>query len=197
MITKAERTRQYIIEKTAPIFNARGYAGTSLTDITGATGLTKGSIYGNFANKDEVALAAFDHNLKQVTDAISVRQQQYSSPLDKLKAYIEFYRESFRYEYMAAGCPIANTGTEADDTHPLLKARVRDAVNMWRRNVEKLVQKAVEAGELRADVNPADFAVFFLSMVEGCVMLSKAVGDQHFRIKALKQLEIYIDAQRP
>jgi len=38
--------------------------GTSLSDMTDATGLTKGSIYGNFNSKDEVALAAFDHNLK-------------------------------------------------------------------------------------------------------------------------------------
>src|ERR1700722_8888899 len=62
-ISKAERTRQFIIEKTAPIFNKKGYAGTSLSDITAATGLTKGSIYGNFADKDEVALAAFDYNI--------------------------------------------------------------------------------------------------------------------------------------
>ena len=61
-MNKAERTRQYIIEKTAPIFNKKGYAGTSLSDMTGATGLTKGSIYGNFNDKDEVALAAFDHS---------------------------------------------------------------------------------------------------------------------------------------
>ncbi|MDO9376148.1 MAG: TetR/AcrR family transcriptional regulator, partial [Ferruginibacter sp.] len=62
-MTKAEKTRNFIVEQTAPIFNKKGYAGTSLTDLTEATGLTKGSIYGNFANKDEVALAAYDYNL--------------------------------------------------------------------------------------------------------------------------------------
>ncbi len=65
-MSKAERTRQFIVEKTAPLFNAKGYAGTSLSDMTDATGLTKGSIYGNFANKDEVALAVFDHNWGRV-----------------------------------------------------------------------------------------------------------------------------------
>lgn len=43
-MTKAEKTRNFIVEKTAPIFNMKGYAGTSLNDITAATGLTKGSI---------------------------------------------------------------------------------------------------------------------------------------------------------
>ncbi|MBL7756118.1 MAG: TetR family transcriptional regulator, partial [Chitinophagaceae bacterium] len=50
MAGKAERTRQHIIEKAAPFFNKKGYADTSLSDITAATGLTKGAIYGNFEN---------------------------------------------------------------------------------------------------------------------------------------------------
>ena len=48
MMTKAEKTKQYIIEKTAPVFNRKGFAGTSMNDIVEVTGLTKGSIYGNF-----------------------------------------------------------------------------------------------------------------------------------------------------
>ena len=67
-MSKAARTKQFIIEKTAPIFNMKGYSGTSINDITDATGLTKGSIYGNFANKDEVALAAFRFNVKKLHD---------------------------------------------------------------------------------------------------------------------------------
>ena len=50
-MSKADRTKAFITEKTAAIFNKKGYAGTSLTDMTGATGLTKGSIYGNFEDK--------------------------------------------------------------------------------------------------------------------------------------------------
>ena len=43
-MTKADRTRSYIIEQVAPIFNKKGVHGTSLSDITNATGLTKGAI---------------------------------------------------------------------------------------------------------------------------------------------------------
>lgn len=193
MITKAERTRQYIIEKTAPIFNAKGFAGTSLSDIAEATGLTKGSIYGNFANKDEVALAAFDHNLKLVSDGIRALQQQYTSPLDKIRACVDFYRDSYRFEYMHAGCPIANAGTEADDTHPLLSTRVKEALSAWRRSLEKLVQRAIDAGELKADTKAADFSVLFISMIEGGVMLSKATGDRSYLTKTMKYVDTFVD----
>ena len=70
MLSKSERTKKFIIEKTAPVFNEKGYAGTSMNDLMMVTGLTKGSIYGNFQNKDEVALAAFDYNFGKVLSYI-------------------------------------------------------------------------------------------------------------------------------
>jgi len=48
---KSENTRKYIIEKVAPVFNKKGFTGTYLSDMEKATGLTKGSIYGNFKDK--------------------------------------------------------------------------------------------------------------------------------------------------
>ena len=83
-LSKAERTRQFIIETTASLFNTKGYEGTSLSDLTTATGLTKGSIYGNFENKEEVALAAFDHNLSKVWGIIQQRIRLAVTYHDKL-----------------------------------------------------------------------------------------------------------------
>ena len=51
MLTKSELTSKFIIETVAPIFNKKGYAATSMSDITNATNLTKGAIYGNFENR--------------------------------------------------------------------------------------------------------------------------------------------------
>lgn len=64
MVTKAELTSQYILEIVAPIFNKNGYTATSMTDITKATGLTKGAIYGNFINKEDLAIASFKFTVK-------------------------------------------------------------------------------------------------------------------------------------
>jgi len=81
MPTKAERTTQYIIETVAPLFNQRGYSATSLSDITSAVGLTKGAIYGNFKNKEELALKAFEHNKGLLILAINEAVNHTSTPL--------------------------------------------------------------------------------------------------------------------
>ncbi len=66
---KAERTKLMIIEKVAETFNKQGYYATSLNDLIKITGLSKGSIYGNFKNKEEVAVEAFRYNIRKLTDA--------------------------------------------------------------------------------------------------------------------------------
>src|ERR1700743_2896220 len=92
--SKAERTRQFIIEKTAEVFNKKGYAGTSLADLTEATGLTKGSIYGNFENKEEVAIAVFDYNSCLVADHVDALIAQAPTYYDKLLVYTKVYNNS-------------------------------------------------------------------------------------------------------
>ena len=104
-MSKAERTKQLIIEKTAPIFNKKGYAGTSLTDMTDATGLTKGSVYGNFEDKDDVALAAFDYNMDKLIGQVREQQANQRSALNKLQAFITVYRNGLRTPVLTDGCP--------------------------------------------------------------------------------------------
>ena len=76
MLTKAEQTTQFIIEKVAPLFNQKGYAATSMSDITRVTGLTKGAIYGNFENKEAIAIAAFDKSVNDLLKRIGKHQEQ-------------------------------------------------------------------------------------------------------------------------
>ncbi|SJZ51726.1 TetR/AcrR family transcriptional regulator [Sediminibacterium ginsengisoli] len=174
--SKAERTRQFIIEKTAAVFNEKGYAGTSLNDLTRATGLTKGSIYGNFENKDEVALAAFDYNFNRVTAYIKARILAADHSIERLLVYPAVYRNCLKIPFLQTGCPILNTATEADDTHPLLKEKAANALSFWKKSVENQVKRGMERGEIKADTNPAQIAAVLMSLVEGAFMQAKVTG---------------------
>jgi AcrR family transcriptional regulator len=176
MFSKAERTRQYIVEKTAPVFNARGYAGTSINDLTEATGLSKGSIYGNFENKDEVALAAFDYNFDQIVHYLKSEMSVRETILEKLLVYPDTYRNFLELPFLKAGCPVLNTSTEADDTHPQLREKAANALDFWKKSVERLIQKGIELGDIKPDTNAAAFAIVLMSLVEGAVMQAKVTG---------------------
>ena len=175
-ISKSDRTKQFIIEKTAPIFNEKGYAGTSLTDLTNATRLTKGSIYGNFENKDEVALAAFDYNFNRVTLYIRERILSTDNSIERLLVYPNVYRDFLKIPFLKPGCPILNTSTEADDTHPRLKEKAFNALNFWKASIENQIKRGIERKEIKAETNPTEVALILMSLIEGAIMIAKVTG---------------------
>jgi TetR/AcrR family transcriptional regulator, transcriptional repressor for nem operon len=174
--SKSERTKLYIIEKTAGIFNAKGYAGTTLTDLTNATGLTKGSIYGNFENKDEVALAVFDFNFGRVNDYLKTRIITKDNAVDRLLIYPEVYRNFLKIDFLQAGCPILNTSVEADDTHPLLRQKAAEALVYWKGTLENQINRGIERKEIKGSTNASAIATVIIAIIEGAIMHAKVTA---------------------
>lgn len=191
-ISKADKTKQFVIEKTAPIFNAKGFAGTSLNDITNATGLTKGSIYGNFTNKDEVALAAFDYNFNAVTQYIKAKVLATENSIERLLVYPAVYRNFLKIPFLQPGCPILNTSTEADDTHPKLRDKAAGALSLWKTSIENQIKRGIARGEIKIHSNPTLIAVILISLIEGSIMQAK-VAQKSTELKiAMDFLEQFI-----
>jgi len=191
-LSKAERTRNFIIETTAGIFNTKGYAATSMSDITEATGLTKGSIYGNFENKEEVCLAVFDYNLGKVNKIIQQRMQAANTYFDKLMAYVTVYDRFSNNAFPQGGCPILNTAIEADDTNVVLKEKAAAAIVKWKKNVEEIIKKGIQAGEFKEITDPAQFALSMIALIEGGIMIAKVTNSQGSFDKILKTVEVFI-----
>lgn len=188
-LSKSERTKQFIIESTASIFNIKGYAGTSLSDLTEATGLTKGSIYGNFLNKEEVALAAFDYNLSKIKTNVNLKIDKSISYHDKLMVYAQVYH-SFKGEFFpAGGCPVLNTAVEADDTHSLLKEKAAKAITEWKKSIVELIEAGISACEFKTGQDSDQTALSMIALIEGGVMIAKVTDSGVNLSKILKTVE--------
>ena len=194
-MSKAEKTKQFIVEKIAPIFNMKGFAGTSLSDMTEATGLTKGSIYGNFANKDEVALAVFDYNFSKLNKGLDAVIAGCTNSIEALMRMADFYRVEIRSTITGGGCPILNTAIEADDTHPELKQRAAKSIKDWKKKIEAVIKKGIAAGQIKSTVNAADFATEFISIIEGGIMLAKTIGDTGMLNTCIRRVEKIINTE--
>jgi len=194
-MSKAERTRQFIIEQTAPVFNKQGYAGTSINDLTAATGLTKGAIYGNFENKEEVALAAFEHNLAFVANGLRSSATKTAPAREKLLALPRFYRHAYAELQARGGCPILNTAVEVDDAPSSpLRRRVEETLRGWRGNLVRIIEAGQQAGELKP-VDATHYATVFMALVEGGVLLAKATNDPQALYTALDHIEHLIEME--
>ena len=192
-MSKAEQTRAYIVEKTAPIFNKKGYEGTSLADMTKATGLTKGSIYGNFANKDEVALASFDYNLAKIENIICSEMNKYQTARDKLLVYVNVYDSFLKHPFPEGGCPILNTATDCDDTHAGLKKKANQAIHNWKNRIVHLIEKGMEKKEFKKTFDAESTALTIIAAIEGAIMITKLTGKINYRNAIMKNVKQIIE----
>jgi TetR/AcrR family transcriptional repressor of nem operon len=190
-LSKAEETKNFIIEKSAPIFNMHGYKGTTMSQLTQAINMTKGAIYGNFADKDEIALAAFDYNFSEISEKIGNVVSSKENACDKLIAFANFYLDHFMEISRKGGCPLLNAAVDSDHIHPPLKERVAEAIETWISTVTRIVYSGIKHKQINANTKPEQFASVFVSLIEGGIMLSKATGNTIHLSRSIDQI-IYL-----
>ena len=181
-MSKADRTRQLIIEKAAPIFNKKGIAGTSISDIMEATQLAKGGVYGNFQSKDEISLEAYNYLTNLLTNKIKQALEGKATAREKLFALLDYYNDRLS-KNTTGGCPILNFGVEADDTNEVIRKRVSQSIANSENRFAQLVEQGIDSGEFKPEFDAKSFALKAFSMIEGSILVSRVQGSgEHMRL---------------
>jgi AcrR family transcriptional regulator len=81
-IPREERATELLAAATR-LFQARGYAGTTMADISAAAGVARGNVYWYFDSKDEIFAAVMDHLLEQEVRALD-REARNRDPMTML-----------------------------------------------------------------------------------------------------------------
>ncbi len=170
-MSKGELTRQRIVELAAPIFNQRGFAGSSMQDVMEATGLEKGGLYRHFTSKEELAAECFRYSLSRTKRTRTDGLDAALTPLDKLHALICRFIE--QPSALPGGCPLLNTAVDADDSNPMLRKLALDGFCDWRERLAAIVQEGIRRREIRKSVEPRRIANTMIASLEGALLLSR------------------------
>jgi TetR/AcrR family transcriptional repressor of nem operon len=184
--SKTDRTRAHIVAATAEIFNKKGYAGTSITDLTKATKLTSGSIYGNFANKEEVAMAALDHNITCFHEVLQRAADNCKTPKEKLFMYIKAFHSSSNSNFPKGGCPMLNALTDGDDTLEPLRNKAAAGIMLWKQNLITIIENGKATGEFIPGADADKTALHLIALCEFGFLIFSAT-------KSAKQTDEILD----
>ena len=191
-MSKAQETRAKIIRQAAELFNQKGYAASSISDIMHATGLKKGGIYNHFKSKDELALAAFDYAESVLVQRVWSVVKTKRNAIARLNALVSSYLLYIDDPPVAGGCPILNTAIETDDTDSPLRDRALAAINAWRSLIVRIVERGIKKGEVKATVEPDEIATIIICNIEGALMMSKLTKNPVHLRRAIAHLQTYI-----
>jgi AcrR family transcriptional regulator len=111
---RRQQTREYLLQAAAEVFAKRGFHAATLDEVAAAAGFTKGAVYSNFKNKDDLFLALLEDSYGREIEALQTTLAHSDVPpearigdfvaliggeLDRAPAgtlYLEFYLYALR-----------------------------------------------------------------------------------------------------
>jgi TetR/AcrR family transcriptional regulator, transcriptional repressor for nem operon len=173
--TASTSTRDHLIDVGLRLMRMHGYGATGLQEILHAADVPKGSFYHHFGSKEEFTAAVIE---RYVTLAAEHCQQVLGNtrqePLKRLRRYFEDLVRMAGQTAAIQGCLLGSLSLEVAGASPLLQGRLSSSFAFWQAGVAKVLQEAVEKGDLPKSIKPEALAGFVLNSWEGALLRSQA-----------------------
>lgn len=183
-----EVTKETILKKSGILFNTQGYKATSISNITDATGLTKGAIYKHFSNKTELEQQTMAHLSGLLFTKMRDIIKNEKTAGDKLRAIFSFFETYISNPPLQGGCPLLNAAIESDDNHPSLRKESLKTLTTLRQSVMHILDKGIEHKQIKPDIDKDFYASLIIAGLEGSVMMSKLEGNNTDIVRMIKHL---------
>jgi AcrR family transcriptional regulator len=165
---KKALTRQTIIDAAGKLFSVNGFDATSIDEICQAADVVKGTFYYHFKSKEDLVIELRREMTNQLEEFVTSELSSGKPPLEVLRAVmIKDARWTEQNEelavifvsqiYMNRAASLKNP-----DVPP---SRLRGAL---RRPVSVVVEAAQQAGQLRADIDPAELSEMIFGFYIHC-----------------------------
>jgi TetR/AcrR family transcriptional regulator, transcriptional repressor for nem operon len=165
-------------------FWSRGYAATSVDDLTSVTGLGKGSLYGAFGDKHGLFLRALDDYIGTALDGVRTQLRDPAhSAYDRLTRHIRAQARAVAADKARRGCMMAKSAAELSATDPAVERAVEHAYAEWHTELVDCIKEAQRDGTIDKKQNPRALAATLLAFMRGQEALHKG-GAKPAQIRA-------------
>lgn len=198
MTVQGANTRKRILDAAEALVLEHGFAGTGIESILERADLTKGGFFYHFSSKAELARALLKRyaarDLAELDALLERVERLTDDPVRKALLFVGLYEDAVaRAEDPNPGCLFASYCYEAgllDDETLEIAGRTLLA---WRERLGGLLRRAFEARPPRAEVDPDDLADAFTAVVEGGLVLGRALQDPSVVARQLRQYRTYLE----
>ncbi|WP_377890937.1 TetR/AcrR family transcriptional regulator [Alkalihalobacillus sp. R86527] len=163
-LPKSEEKRARILEAAIQMFSQNGYSKATIKDIAKEAGVSFGTVFTYFENKDELFKAAVIEPLEGVKRVMLVSPEPTEEPVAQLKELISthfrFFAQQATYSRM-----IQYVIGQPDRFHDLFLELDQFSLEL-RDALRPLIVKGQEMGQL-IELNPDDVADTYLAFING------------------------------
>ena len=172
MSGKPQYDESVVLNAAIGVFWGHGYANASISDLTGATGLSRSSLYQRFGDKDGL----FNECLRLYTDRVLARMNSVQSESSRVTVEAllrEFLPDSTGTSHRK-GCLLSRSLTEQEDLTTAGKMTMNEGICQQRQVLFNLLAKGQQTGEIAQDVDTELLAWYYFGILQAVVNLPSA-----------------------
>lgn len=185
--------RTKLLDAALGTIRAKGYSATSVDDLCGAAGVTKGAFFHHFKSKDALAVAAANHWSQTTSDLFAAAPfHDPEDPLDRILAYIDFRKELVRGEIAEFTCLVGTMVQEAYGASDDIRSACWRSISGHAETLEGDIAAAIELYDV-SGIKPKSLALFTQATIQGAFILAKAKNDPGVAIDCINHLKRYVE----
>ena len=163
-----DNTKDFIIEESFKLFLNRSYEAVSINDISLAIGLTKGALYHHFKNKEELFKSVVDKYLFIPETIIDDETISLTEHLKQCTAQAEkIIKTLFGFKMVFTPINYMSLFADAFRHYPGYAELKSVFINNEIEKTRRVLERAIDSGEIRADINPSLIATNIFSIHMG------------------------------
>jgi TetR/AcrR family transcriptional repressor of nem operon len=167
-------TRQRLVGATLHLMLRQGYAATTVDQICAEAGLTKGSFFHYFANKEAIARAALDAFAQMGTDLYTPAWSEPGvDPLEQLHRLLDIMVSFNQRPDELCVCMVGMMSQELSQVNANMRAACDGHLQDWESRVTRMLTEAKKIHRLRRPFEPAQVAHFLNSLWQGSMLVGK------------------------
>jgi TetR/AcrR family transcriptional regulator, transcriptional repressor for nem operon len=183
-----------LLDAALHVIRAKGYEATTVDDVCGAAGLTKGSFFHHFDSKNELAIAAAEHFAKMAEGVFSqAPYRELGDPRERLLGYVDFRRAILKRELPEFTCLLGTMVQEVYETHPSIRKACEQHISAHAATLTADIAEAKRRYAPRAKWSVKSLAMFTQAAIQGAFVLAKARNGHEVADECLAHLRRYLE----
>lgn len=179
---RVSNAKEKLIDSAVHLIGNRSYSSVGVQDLCNHAGVKKGSFYYFFDSKKELTLNSLDaiwnyyreNFLKPIIDLDMPLAKKMEYLMDR--SYCEQVKSKDSEGYIS-GCPFGNLALEMSTQDQEIRDKIQDIFSEWAILFEKIINKAVEKGELPSNTDVKATSQSYIAYIEGMSLMCKTFND--------------------
>lgn len=164
--------REQALDQAMRVFWSKGFAGASMSDLTGAMGIASPSLYTAFGSKEGLYREAIHHYVA-VHEADFWGVMNAPTARESVEGLLRKAAEAFSTPDSPQGCMVLQTAMEGDELSPDLASSLCDLRSSNAATIARRVQRGIEEGDVAAGTDARAVADFYATVHKGLSVSAK------------------------